>query len=126
MSPARLVLFVLCCWAVVIGVVWLLITAAPARAHSWYFDQSNPDTHYGCCGDRDCVPLTYEQFSENANEYIMIVDELMAAFLVTKPGRYSIPKKQALPARGWKKGETGYHGCIWGGQLKCFFYPAGS
>ncbi len=114
----------LCAVVGVAALVWAL--TANAHAHEWYRTTSNPVTGYSCCGGLDCIAVTYEQFSETKDAYVVNVDPVMAAFLRQKPGRYSIPKSQALPARGWKKGETGYHACVWGGALKCFFFPAGS
>jgi hypothetical protein len=116
--------------AVLIG-LW----ATEAMSHEWYTQERSPlPTEQGggggCCGGMDCIPLTYEQFYEDGEDFVITLHGFKASVnsKLYSTGRqvYRFPRKLAKPAQGWKPGETGYHACILGGKVICFFYPTGA
>lgn len=98
----------------------LLLLVTPAAAHSWYTGIHNPVTQNICCGGDDCAPLDDREVTPVPGGY-----EVHASILHNGAALHVdefVPNAQAQPAR-----EGGqYHMCYWGGQIRCFFFPAPS
>ena len=88
------------------AVLALVLTLAPVKAHSWYFDQRNPVTGWGCCGGQDCLQVDVNRVEEAKDEFIV-------------DGKWHFAKAEAMPSPDGQ-----YHACIWGGKPRCFFFPA--
>ncbi len=96
----------------VVVVAWLVAVwiSMPASAHSWYTGKTNPVTGASCCNLTDCWAVEVGQ-----------VRSVGAGYTVTFGGQvYSIDHDQVQPSEDHQ-----FHACIWGGELKCLFVPAG-
>jgi hypothetical protein len=111
----------------------LLLLATQVRAHDWYSYQRNLATGQSCCNGRDCFPLAYDQFYETEDEYVVTLKNFAlmpfsGATITGGPGRnvFRIKKEHAQPTPHMhpEQGHTGYFACVWGGKLRCFFYPS--
>ncbi len=127
----RLAHFVIFMSGLMLGMILFHAVAWP---HDWYTNTKNDVTGVRCCGGTDCFEIPAQWISEDSDNYIVTLPNpvpLVAGLAGSyyKPGAYTIPKDQAQPTQGASmpddgKEHSGYHACIWGGKLRCFFYPA--
>lgn len=96
----------------------LLLVSTPAGAHDWYTGLKN-EAGQLCCGGLDCGPIPDEDVTPVPGGYQVRVKSFgwnkvnIDAF---------VPNARAKPAK--QGGE--YALCYWGGQIRCFFFPAPS
>lgn len=89
-------------------------------AHSWYTGLTNQDGD-SCCGGSDCGPIDDSQVTPVPGGYSVHVPKFDPTASGSGPTiNEFIPNSHAKPA---KEGGQ-YHLCYWGGQVRCFFYPA--
>lgn len=101
-----------------IGCTCLVIAlAVPAKAHDWYTGLRN-ETGAPCCGGSDCADIS--------DEYVRAVPGGYEVHLPTGH-RFAWPAIDAFVsdarAKPAREGGT-YHLCWWGGEVRCFFFPA--
>ena len=109
-------------------VLWLLALLAvllfvglyamtwPAQAHDWFTGLHNEKGEL-CCGGIDCGAIPEEDVTPVPGGYQVHVPNFKGWPVIG-----FVPNYRAKPAK--EGGE--YHLCYWGGEIRCFFYPAPS
>ncbi len=102
--------------------VFVLAWPAVAEAHSWYDGLKNENEQI-CCGGSDCGPVDDRDVTPVPGGYRVHIQQFDPMASGSGPAIYTVvPNARAKPA---KEGGQ-YHLCYWGGEVKCFFYPAPS
>ena len=101
-------------WFVIFS--YLLDPVVPVPAHDWYSGLQNEAGEY-CCGGNDCAAVPDQDVTPVPGGY-----QVHVPFFKSGPVAGFVPNSRAKPA---KEGGQ-YHLCYWGGEIKCFFYPAPS
>lgn len=102
--------------SVLFAITFLILTEPRAHAHDWYTGLRN-EKNQGCCGGLDCGPIAESAVTPVPGGYQVDTDDFKGI-----PIHTFIPNARAKPA---KEGGD-YHLCYWGGEVKCFFFPAPS
>lgn len=91
------------------------------QVHDWYLGLHNEDGQL-CCGGVDCGPVRDDEVTPVPGGYEVHVRDFSP--LGISKGRIDafVSNMRAKPAK--EGGE--YHLCFWGGEVKCFFFPAPS
>ena len=94
-------------------------STTPSNAHDWYTGIKN-EIGQACCGGRDCAAIS--------DQYVRVVP---GGYEVHLPAlhKFAWPEIHAFVSNDRAKpAPTGgeYHLCFWGGEVKCFFFPAPS
>lgn len=85
----------------------LVASAHQSFGHDWYTGLHN-EKGETCCGGQDCAPLADNDVAVVPGGYL--IKHLMV----------TVPTARARPSESM---DGHYHSCVWGGEVKCFFFP---